>query len=206
LNKCVERVEIVLADFAHAAIVAFAGHQIMIAWPPISAARRIGESPRSYRRVRPARQARRHARHQRPGLTIWAGRHNIIGELTPCAGVQRSPPERHPQGREGQIAGESGSELRLVSTVGTIREHERLNGYKALFANDDAFCRERRELFRGLRERAANAPMTPRCLSSSAQRAPRQNGASRKRPLRRPRLSRSRHLASHHDEKRSGNQ
>ena len=33
LHQIVERVEVLLADFAHAAIVAAAGHQIMIARP-----------------------------------------------------------------------------------------------------------------------------------------------------------------------------
>jgi hypothetical protein len=33
LHQSVERVEVFLADFAHAAIVARARHQIMIAWP-----------------------------------------------------------------------------------------------------------------------------------------------------------------------------
>jgi hypothetical protein len=33
LHQIVERVEVLLADFSHAAIVAAAGHQIMIARP-----------------------------------------------------------------------------------------------------------------------------------------------------------------------------
>jgi hypothetical protein len=37
LHQIVERFEILLVGFAHAAIVAGAGHQIMIAWPPASA-------------------------------------------------------------------------------------------------------------------------------------------------------------------------
>ncbi len=37
LHQIVERVEVLLADFSHAAIVADAGHQSMIARPPIDA-------------------------------------------------------------------------------------------------------------------------------------------------------------------------
>jgi hypothetical protein len=38
-------------------------------------------------------------------------------------------------------------EPQLVSTVGTTREHERLNGNKALFANDDAFAESEENCF-----------------------------------------------------------